>query len=109
MNRHVESEAERQMIPHLFCAVMGLMTLCGVDEIDIVQQKNLPDVGRVDWCLTFCKGAARIGVIVELDGLAYHDGQESFARDRRRDRAALQAGYFTVRFAAVEAQRSEER
>jgi predicted transcriptional regulator of viral defense system len=36
-------------------------------------------------------------VIVELDGYRYHDGRESFERDRESDAASLDQGYATVR------------
>jgi very-short-patch-repair endonuclease len=36
-------------------------------------------------------------VIVELDGYRYHDGRESFERDRESDAASLDEGYATVR------------
>jgi very-short-patch-repair endonuclease len=36
-------------------------------------------------------------VIVELDGYRYHDGRDSFERDRERDAASLEEGYVTVR------------
>ena len=37
------------------------------------------------------------GVIVELDGRAFHDRQDQMATDRRRDRKLARAGYLTVR------------
>lgn len=39
---------------------------------------------------------------VEIDGLAYHNGQESFIRDRARQRALESDGWRVLRFAAKE-------
>lgn len=39
---------------------------------------------------------------IEIDGLAYHNGQESFMRDRRRQRDLEMDGWRIVRFAAKE-------
>jgi hypothetical protein len=41
-------------------------------------------------------------IAVEVDGLRYHNGQESFARDRRRERDLVLDGWQVVRFAAIE-------
>jgi very-short-patch-repair endonuclease len=39
---------------------------------------------------------------IEVDGLAYHNGQESFIADRRRQRSLERQGWRIVRFAAKE-------
>jgi len=39
---------------------------------------------------------------VEIDGLAYHNGQESFINDRKRQRKLESQGWRIVRFAAKE-------
>lgn len=39
---------------------------------------------------------------IEIDGLAYHNGQEAFRRDRSRDRRLTGAGWRVVRFTAKE-------
>jgi very-short-patch-repair endonuclease len=52
-------------------------------------------VGRVDFLV-----AGR--VIVETDGRAFHVGAESFARDRRRDRAAARLGLRVLRYTYAE-------
>lgn len=39
---------------------------------------------------------------VEIDGLAYHNGQDSFMRDRARQRALEADGWRIIRFAAKE-------
>jgi very-short-patch-repair endonuclease len=39
---------------------------------------------------------------IEIDGLAYHNGQEAFMRDRSRERDLLMDGWKVLRFAAKE-------
>jgi very-short-patch-repair endonuclease len=39
---------------------------------------------------------------IEIDGLAHHDGQEAFMRDRSRERDLLMDGWKVLRFAAKE-------
>jgi len=39
---------------------------------------------------------------IEIDGLAYHNGQESFIRDRNRQRDLEMEGWRVLRFAAKE-------
>lgn len=41
-------------------------------------------------------------VAIEVDGLAYHNGQDSFTADRRRQRRLEGDGWRVVRFAARE-------
>lgn len=60
----------------------------GLDVEDGVQ---IPGVGEVDLVVERC-------LVVECDGSTYHSDAASFAEDRRRDRAALAAGYVVVRF-----------
>jgi hypothetical protein len=52
-------------------------TLAGIGEVDLLVEGRL---------------------IVELDGKEFHDDDESFARDRRRDLAAATTRYRTLRF-----------
>jgi hypothetical protein len=87
------------MVPILLSACVGWLS-GGTSEIMVVPQAEVPDLGRVDWLLSFEGGD--LSVILEVDGLAYHDGQEQFANDRRRDRAALHAGNIPIRFTAKE-------
>jgi len=54
-------------------------------------QVHLPGVGRVDLVV---EGL----LVVETDGRATHTLSEAFDVDRRRDRAALLAGYAVMRF-----------
>ncbi|WP_125615871.1 endonuclease domain-containing protein [Specibacter cremeus] len=37
-------------------------------------------------------------LVVELDGLAYHLDAKTFRKDRRRDNAAVEAGYLVLRY-----------
>jgi very-short-patch-repair endonuclease len=39
---------------------------------------------------------------IEVDGLAYHNGQESFIKDRKRQRQLEHDGWRIIRFAAKE-------
>lgn len=56
---------------------------------------------RVDpYRLDFAIPHRRIGI--EIDGLAFHNGQESFMRDRRRQRQLELQGWRIIRFAAKE-------
>ena len=41
-------------------------------------------------------------IAIEVDGLAYHNGQESFIRDQQRQRDIQSAGWTVIRFAAKE-------
>lgn len=41
-------------------------------------------------------------IAIEIDGLAYHNGQDSFMRDRKRQRDLELAGWRVIRFAAKE-------
>jgi len=50
--------------------------------------------------LDFAMPAIKLGM--EIDGLAYHNGQESFMKDRRRQREIESQGWRIVRFAAKE-------
>jgi len=40
----------------------------------------------------------QLGLVVEIDGRAFHDRPDAFASDRRRDRALAAAGYQVLRF-----------
>lgn len=51
---------------------------------------------RIDFALPDCF----IGI--EIDGLAYHNGQTSFMHDRRRQRELEMQGWRIIRFAALE-------
>lgn len=50
--------------------------------------------------LDFAHLASRTAI--EIDGLAYHNGQTAFQRDRERDRRLTAAGWRVVRFTAKE-------
>jgi len=50
--------------------------------------------------LDFAMPTIKLGM--EIDGLAYHNGQESFMKDRRRQREIESQGWRIVRFAAKE-------
>ena len=50
--------------------------------------------------LDFAMPVIKLGM--EIDGLAYHNGQESFMKDRRRQREIESQGWRIVRFAAKE-------
>lgn len=53
-------------------------------------QVPIPGVGRVDFVVEGW-------LIIECDSRAFHEGWDSQVRDRRRDLAAAQLGYITVR------------
>ena len=59
--------------------------------IQVQSQVNVPGVGRVDF---IADGA----VVVEVDGQTYHLDEQSFGRDRRRDRVAQIGGLMALRF-----------
>jgi len=74
---------------------------------DVAQLLALPElnglipqfeVGR--YRLDFAIPSAKIGI--EVDGLAFHNGQESFIADRRRQRHLESEGWRVIRFAAKE-------
>jgi len=48
-------------------------------------------------------------VAIEVDGLTYHNGQESFIRDQQRQRDLQAAGWQVIRFAAKEALDNPQR
>lgn len=100
LGKRAESPAEALMLPILLTACIGWQTNWSADYIVITAQAELPELGRVDWLLQF--PTESVAVILEVDGLAYHNSQEQFANDRQRDRAALRAGYTAIRFTAKE-------
>lgn len=53
-------------------------------------QALLPGVGHVDLLVE--------GVVVEVDGFAYHSGRSEYREDRRRDRAAHRLGLSVLRY-----------
>lgn len=62
-------------------------------RIPFCTQVVLAGIGRVDFLV-------RGRLIVEVDGRAYHSDERAFVEDRRRDRAAVIAGYRVLRFPA---------
>ncbi len=58
--------------------------------LPVEPQALVPGVGRVDFLVD--------GVIVEVDGFAYHSGRGEYREDRRRDRAAHRRGYVVLRY-----------
>ncbi|WP_062467284.1 DUF559 domain-containing protein [Demequina maris] len=65
------------------------------------QQVAIDGLGRVDFVV---EGR----LIVEVDGRATHDNPAQFAEDRRRDRAAVAAGYRVLRFTYADVVRRPE-
>jgi very-short-patch-repair endonuclease len=57
----------------------------------VKSQVSIPHVGRVDLVVNS-------QVIVEVDGQTYHSNEHAFREDRRRDRAAVIAGFTVMRF-----------
>lgn len=58
---------------------------------------------RADFLIWFALGKHHAGLVVECDGHDYHDKtKEQAARDKRRDRELLTAGYPVVRFTGSE-------
>ena len=74
--------------------------LLGVD-IDIVQQRLIEGVGKVDFVLGDCQ-------IVEVDGEQFHSGAAQFEADRRRHALASILGYRTLRVSARMVERDFE-
>lgn len=66
-----------------------------------------PQVTVGKYRLDFANPDVRFGV--EIDGLAYHNGQDSFVRDRSRQRALEADGWKIIRFAAVEVLRAPDQ
>jgi len=58
--------------------------------LPVESQAHVPGVGRVDFLVD--------GVIVEVDGFAYHSGRDQYREDRHRDRAAHAQGYVVLRY-----------
>ncbi|WP_062317437.1 type IV toxin-antitoxin system AbiEi family antitoxin domain-containing protein [Demequina maris] len=78
-------------------------TLARIDLVEgglrAVPQVYVDGVGRVDLMVE--------GVLaLEIDGRGYHDGDDAFTRDRRRDRTMLRGGVPTARFTAAEIERA---
>ncbi|MFT3716775.1 MAG: hypothetical protein QM774_12780 [Gordonia sp. (in: high G+C Gram-positive bacteria)] len=72
----------------------GTESLCRVRlrslGFGVIVQPEIPGVGRVD---------LRIGrLLIECDGEQYHSGRDEFRNDRRRDRASLLGGWYSMRF-----------
>jgi len=58
---------------------------------------------KADICLWFTMGKAKGGIVVECDGHAFHEKtKEQAARDKKRDRVILQAGFPVMRFSGSE-------
>jgi len=72
------------------------------NRIPFETQVSLPGIGRVDFLV-----AGRL--VVEVDGRSYHSDERAFAEDRRRDRAAVLAGYRVLRFASSDVFSSAQR
>ena len=69
----------------------SLLRVALVDAgLPVEPQAHVPGVGRVDFLVD--------GVIVEVDGFAYHSGRDQYREDRRRDRAAHRLGYVVLRY-----------
>jgi very-short-patch-repair endonuclease len=58
--------------------------------LEVRPQAVLPGVGRVDLLVD--------GLVVEVDGFAYHSGREQYREDRRRDRAVHRLGLVVLRY-----------
>ncbi|UPU47783.1 endonuclease domain-containing protein [Xanthomonas translucens] len=57
----------------------------------------------VDFLLWFTAGRKHGGIVIECDGHAFHEKtKEQAARDKRRDREILGAGYPVIRFSGSE-------
>ena len=74
--------------------LVGVVRLVGLDAVRQfpLPWEHEPVVGCVDIAIPTAK------VIVEADGRRWHARLDAMANDRRRDRAALRAGWITVRF-----------
>ncbi len=67
--------------------------------LSVVPQVYLDGAGRADLLVE-----GRLAL--EIDGRAFHEGDDPFTRDRRRDRAVLKGGILTARFTAAEVERA---
>lgn len=74
-------------------------TIARIDLVEagvpVVPQVYVDGVGRVDLMVD-----GRLAL--EVDGRRYHDGDDAFTRDRRRDRVVLTRGVLAARFSAAE-------
>lgn len=58
---------------------------------------------RADFCLWFVCGRSKGGVVIECDGHDFHEKtKEQAARDKKRDREILKAGFPVMRFSGSE-------
>ncbi|MDO8106782.1 DUF559 domain-containing protein [Isoptericola sp. b441] len=69
--------------------------------LPVQPQVLLPGIGRVDFLVD--------GVVVEVDGFAYHSGRAEYRADRRRDREAHRQGYVVLRFTFEEVVHHRDR
>lgn len=95
------SPAELQFIPYLYTVASELLNRNFAEYLTLGAQTQVEGVGRVDYFLALDHETE---FIFEIDGLQYHDGQESFRNDRSRDRAAIRLGIHVIRVAAIEVQ-----
>jgi very-short-patch-repair endonuclease len=77
----------------------AFLQLCIDHDLPRPQVNQLADEGERDF-----RWPAHL-LIVEVDGWAHHRGRTAFTADRRRDRAALRAGFRVARFTATEIDR----
>jgi len=68
-------------------------------ELELTPQYEVTANGK-NYRLDFADYSRKL--CIEIDGLAHHDGQEAFMRDRSRERDLLMDGWKVLRFAAKE-------
>jgi hypothetical protein len=103
--QRAESAAERCLLPILAMAVVHWLTEWAVPEVVVTAQPEIPGIGRIDYLVElFAEPGQAIRFVLEVDGLAYHQNQQAFANDRRRDRATVALGMLPVRFTMAELQ-----
>lgn len=86
----IESEAERSLWLAYLKSPHTMRTVDLVPQHQVQRYRlDFADIGRK--------------VAIEVDGLAYHNGQDSFIHDQHRQRDLQRLGWFVIRFAAKEA------
>ena len=87
MSAQCQSDAELEFLLHAYGSLPGLVPQYKVDGY------------RADFAIP------ERGLLLEIDGRAYHEGPQAFVHDRKRDRRLGGGGWRIMRFAAQEVYR----